>query len=146
MGHFLDYDLSFLTTTMQSEGGPAYSEYPTHLPDNFPIGQYKIQPLVNVTELQAHLRLLGAINKLREEVQSQENGVAATNKDLAWVVFVNRAVHRFYAWASSSCSPGSSGLDETVIPPLDIIMVWHSYLLVGISPYVSSAPSDLCDL
>ena len=118
---------------MENQDLPTYTEYPTQLPDNFPIGQHKVQPLVNVTELQAHLRLLGAIHKLKEDVQSQEDGVAATNKDLAWVVFVNRAVHRFDKWASSAWTQSSPGLNETDIPPLDIIMVWHSYLLVSFS-------------
>lgn len=116
---------------MQSaEGPPTYTEYPTELPDEFPIGRSNVPPLVNVTELEAHLRLLGAIHKLKADVQAQEEGVAATNKDKAWVVFVNKAVHRFYKWNSSSWSRQSLGLNETLIPPLDIIMVWHSYLLV----------------
>lgn len=113
-----------------AEGPPAYSEYPTELPDSFPIGSHKIQPLVNVTELGAHLRLLGAIHKLKADVEAQEDGIAATNKAQAWVVFVNRAVHRFYIWASASWSQDYPGLNETLIPPLDVIMVWHSYLLV----------------
>lgn len=116
---------------MQSaEGPPTYSEYPTELPDNFPIGPHKVQPLVNVTELEAHLRLLGAIHKLKADVQAQRDGVAATNKDKAWVVFVNKAVQRFYVWALSTWPQTTPILSETSIPPLDVIMVWHSYLLV----------------
>src|SRR5450631_2399074 len=111
-----------------TEAPPVYTEYPTELPESFPIGAHKTQPLVNVTELQGHLRLLGALHKLKTGVQGQEDGVAATDAALAWVVFVNRAVHRFYIWASSAWSQSSPGLSESVIPPLDVIMVWHSYL------------------
>lgn len=111
------------------EGPPVYSEYPIELPNDFPIGRQKTQPLVNLTELQAHLRLLGAFHKLKEDVQAQEDGIAARNKDQAWVVFVNRAAHRFYTWASSTWPTSVPGLNETMMPPLDIIMVWHSYLL-----------------
>ncbi|KIM24558.1 hypothetical protein M408DRAFT_27025, partial [Serendipita vermifera MAFF 305830] len=115
---------------MQYDRGlPAYSEYPTELPETFPIGTLRTRPLVNVGELQAHLKLLGAIHKLKQIVQVQQNGIAVTNKDQAWVIFVNRAVHRFYLWAMSSWSRVSPWLDETIIPPLDVIMVWHSYLL-----------------
>ena len=113
------------------EGPPVYSEYPTELPETFPIGQNKVQPLVNVTELQAHLRLLGAIYKLKQEVQAQPDGVAATDCELAWVVYVNRAVRRFYKWTLSLWTLESPGLSEEVMPPLDVIMVWHSYLLVS---------------
>jgi len=55
-----------------AEVPPAYSEYPTELPDSFPIGRHKVEPLVNVTKLQAHLRLLGAIHKLKQDVQAQQ--------------------------------------------------------------------------
>ena len=50
---------------------PSYSEYPTELPTTFPIGEKNIQPLVNVTELQAHLRLLGAFERLNKNVVEQ---------------------------------------------------------------------------
>lgn len=125
-----------------TEKPPTYSEYPTELPDGFPIAGTNVQPLVNVTELQAHLRLLGAIHKLKQTVQAQEEGIAAKNKDQAWVVFVNRAVHRFYVWASATWSRGSPGLNEAIIPPLDVVMVWHSYLLNPQAYYEDSQRMD----
>ncbi|KAF8511640.1 hypothetical protein BU17DRAFT_97089 [Hysterangium stoloniferum] len=112
-----------------SEVPPAYTEYPTKLPDKFPIGEHNVQPLVNVTELQAHLRLLGAIHALKQKVQAQQVGIAAEDRNLAWIVYVNRAVHRFYKWTETSWVMSSPGLNETTIPPLDVVMVWHSYLL-----------------
>ncbi|CCA72245.1 hypothetical protein PIIN_06179 [Serendipita indica DSM 11827] len=108
---------------------PVYNEYPTELPAGFPIGGKNTTPLVNVTELQAHLRLLGAFSKLKYDVQQQEEGVAATSKDTAWVVFVNRAVERFFKWASASWDHHVPGFDERLVPPLDVVMVWHTYLL-----------------
>src|SRR4051794_4154384 len=112
---------------MQNEAvSPTYSEYPTSLPEDFPIGEHKVQPLVNVTELQAHLRLLGAIHKLKNTVQTQEEGIAAIDPALAWVVFVNRAVHRFYTWASTSHLFSWNNLNDSNIPPLDVLMVLHS--------------------
>lgn len=110
---------------------PVYTEYPTALPEQFPIGNSRVNPLVNMTDLQCHLRILGAINKLKTEVQSQLDGIGGTNRDLAWVVFVNRAVYRFYAWTSAFWKQDQPGLDENVMPPLDVIMVWHTYLLVS---------------
>jgi hypothetical protein len=113
------------------EGPPVYSEYPTELPEHFPIGNQNVNPLINVTELQAHLRILGAIHKLKSVVQTQGAGVAATNKDLAWIVFVNRAVYRFYAWTSGYWKQDVPALNEAIMPPLDVLMVWHTYLLVS---------------
>jgi len=119
-----------ISTMEQPEGPPAYSEYPTELPETFPIGRHQVQPLVNVTELQAHLRLLGAIYKLKLDVQARQGG-NPEKAELAWMVYVNRAVRRFYKWASSSWTLEYPGLSEEVMPPLDVIMVWHSYLLVS---------------
>jgi len=115
------------------EGPPPYSEYPTELPDDFPIGRHTVQPLVNATELQAHLRLLGAIYRLKQDVQTQGDGIAVIDRDLAWVVYVNRAVRRFYQWTSCSWRPKCPGVSEEIAPPLDVMMVWHSYLLVSTS-------------
>jgi hypothetical protein len=115
---------------MQTEAPPTYSEYPTKLPDFFPIGSYKVKPVVNVTELQAHLRLLGAFYELKLEVQRQADGIEAQNKDEAWVVFVNRAVYRFFAWNSANWTLSMPGLYLEMMPPLDVLMVWHTYLLV----------------
>jgi hypothetical protein len=123
------------------EAPPTYSEYPTELPDLFPIGKRQAKPLVNVTELQAHLKLLGAFHELKREVEAQavEAGVAnrsqalsvsIENKDQAWVIFVNRAVHRFFAWTSVEWNMSLPGLHADVMPPLDVLMVWHTYLLV----------------
>ena len=53
------------------------------------------------------------------------------NKEQAWVDFVNKAVHRFYTllqvnWPNE-CVVASS---ETTMPPLDVVLIRHSYLLV----------------
>ncbi|CAG7851190.1 SubName: Full=Uncharacterized protein {ECO:0000313/EMBL:CCA67541.1} [Serendipita indica DSM 11827] len=115
---------------MQSyQHAPVYTQYPTELPPTFPVGAHQTTPLVNVTELQAHLRLLGAISKLKSDVQSQSQGISARSKDVAWVVFVNRAVFRFFTWAGALWERFIPGLDETLVPPLDVLMVWHTYLL-----------------
>ncbi|PVF99605.1 hypothetical protein CPB86DRAFT_282277 [Serendipita vermifera] len=108
---------------------PTHSEYPTELPDHLPIGQNNVRPLVNVAELQAHLKLLAAFYELKREVQGQKDGVAVDDNDQAWLVFVNRAVHRFFAWTSAKWNLSSPGLSPDMMPPLDVMMVWHTYLL-----------------
>lgn len=69
--------------------------YPTSLPDTFPIGNKKTSPLVTVEELQAHLRILGAFDALRQQVNN------AAGPD-GWAVFLARAVYRFQKWVSQS--------------------------------------------
>ncbi len=112
------------------EQPPSYSEYPAELPPTFPIGMKNVQPLVNVTELQAHLKLLGAFDGLKRGVVEQRLP-EGMNKEQAWVVFVNKAVHRFYTLLQANwpngCVVASS---EMTMPPLDVVLIWHSYLLV----------------
>ena len=110
---------------------PSYSEYPTELPTTFPIGKTNVRPLVKVAELQAHLRLLGAFDWLRQSV-SEQRLPEGMNAAAAWDVFVNKAVDRFYSLLEADwpdkCVVASS---EATMPPLDVILVWHSYLLVS---------------
>jgi len=113
------------------EQPPSYSEYPTELPLAFPIGSKEVQPLVNVTELQAHLKLLGAFDILKRSVGEQPLP-EGMDKEQAWVVFVNKAVHRFYTLLQANWPDGCVvASSETTTPPLDVVLIWHSYLLVS---------------
>jgi len=112
------------------EQPPSYSEYPTELPSTFPIGRKNIRPLVNVAELQAHLKLLGAFDILKRSVVEQRLP-EGLNKEQSWVVFVNRAVHRFYTLLQANWTDGCVvASSEATMPPLDVVLIWHSYLLV----------------
>jgi hypothetical protein len=119
-----------IAPSYEVEQPPSYSEYPTELPTTFPIGKKNVPPLVNVTELQAHLKLLGAFDRLKGSVVGQRLP-EGMNKEQAWVVFVNKAVHRFYTLLQANWPDGCVvASSETTMPPLDIVLVWHSYLLV----------------
>lgn len=98
--------------------------YPTTLPDSFPIGRRSTTPLVTVEDLQAHLRVLGAFHALRLQVRE----AGASDPDGAWAVFLARAVHRFHKWVVSVRPQHGGGFAP--MPPIDVLMVWHSYLLV----------------
>lgn len=117
----------------KDEHPPPYAEHLTQVPTTFPIGigEKNVHPLVNVTELQAHLRILGAFDILKCKVQDQPRP-EGMSKDDVWALFVNRAVHRFYAYLQAPWPSGTiQGSSEATMPPLDVLMVWHSYLLVG---------------
>jgi len=120
-----------LRTPNSDQHPPSYAEHLTQVPTTFPIGQKNVHPLVNITELQAHLRVLGAFDILKWKVQDQPRP-EGMSKDDAWALFVNRAVHRFYAYLQALWpSDTVQGSSEATMPPLDVLMVWHSYLLVG---------------
>jgi hypothetical protein len=111
---------------------PSYNEYPTELPATFPIGDHEVPPLVNVTDLQAHLRLLGAFDRLKYTVQQPAEGIpSGMQPEHLWVLFLNRAVYRFEAFMAAIW-PNNVVIasTEATMPPLDVLMVWHTYLLV----------------
>lgn len=104
--------------------------YPTALPETFPIGNQKCVPVVDVSELHFHLRILGAFSTLRQNVRSaaeRQKGDA----DAAWAVFLARAVHRFSSWVAQVRPLTAGTIPSDQLPPLDVLMVWHSYLLVS---------------
>lgn len=144
-----------MSLTEPSESVPAYSEqapasvpiltadhrdayhnqappppYPTALPDTFPIGGKKYPPVVAVSELQFHLRILGAFATLRQNVTAEAGG-QKEEADGAWAVFVARAVYRFYNWVIKVRPTTTGRIPDGQLPPLDVLMVWHSYLLVS---------------
>ncbi|KDQ09178.1 hypothetical protein BOTBODRAFT_179194 [Botryobasidium botryosum FD-172 SS1] len=105
--------------------------YPTELPSAFPIGESETQPLVTLKELEFHLRLLAVFDNLYKTVRECQPDVAPVDPDAKWAVFLARAVHRFDAWATVGLGgrAASGPLLEYEIPPWDVIMVWHTYLL-----------------
>lgn len=105
-----------------SESSEAPPAYPNLLPEKFTIGNAKLPPLVRLDELVAHLRVLGAFRKLRTTVESANSDLDAAS---AWTVFLCRAVYRFEKWVLSM----DVDIDDRGLPPLDVLMVWHSYML-----------------
>lgn len=103
--------------------------YPTSLPPTYPIGRHKVAPLVSVAELESHLRVLGAFSNLRGLVEEAAGG-EEKEKQAAWTVYLSRAVYRFHKWATTLPS-GLAAIDNDNLPPIDVLMVWHSYLLVS---------------
>ncbi|SRR5258708_30179244 len=106
-----------------STNGELPPPYPTSLPDKFPIGKQKAATLVSVSELESHLRLLGAFDLLQTTVRSAN----PADSDDAWVVYLARAVYRFERWILANPNDRSG---SNTLPPLDVMMVWHSYCLV----------------
>lgn len=117
-------------------------ELDSKLPEHFRISGKYLLPQVFPSDLFAHLTLLGAFHRLREEVRTQK-GKADINlqPDEQWAVFLERAVYRFERWATMVIG-GDSDAEETnptppetrelapnEVPPLDVLMVWHTYML-----------------
>ena len=107
---------------------PLYTQYPTELPKVFPIGKHNAAPVVNTTELEAHLKVLGAFDQLKERVEAQQ-GLALSDKNGAWALFLARAVYRFEKWAERVVVNLGEQL-EVACPPIDVAMVGLVYHLL----------------
>jgi len=111
---------------------PSSTEYPTKLPVTFPIGKHEVAPLVKVAGLQVHLRLLGAFDRLKYTVQHPVGGMPADmEREHLWVLFLNKTLDRFEKFMSAAWPKEVVvASTEATMPPLDELMVWHTYLLV----------------
>ncbi|KAG9043028.1 hypothetical protein FS837_010120 [Tulasnella sp. UAMH 9824] len=109
------------------------------LPNHFKINNQYVKPQVTPSELQAHLALLGAFHRLREEFRTfKGSSDVPMTPDERWGVFLQRAVYRSEQWAVRMI--GGEGQEEVLgdaprvlapneVPPLDVTMVWHTYML-----------------
>ncbi|KAF7305224.1 hypothetical protein MKEN_01237600 [Mycena kentingensis (nom. inval.)] len=110
---------------------PEYS-----LPTSFTIGAQTTHPFVQVSQLKNHLALLHAFAELKLKVEALAPSPDMSilhlpeNKERRWTVFVGMAVERFERWCKAL--PPTTKYDKgiaTILPPIDVIMVWHAYLL-----------------
>ncbi|KAG8898096.1 hypothetical protein FRC00_003308, partial [Tulasnella sp. 408] len=105
-------------------------------PQPLQVNNQYVKAQVMPSELQAHLALLGAFHRLREEVRTFKGSsdVPMTPEE-RWAVFLQRAVYCFEQWAVRMI--GGEGQEEVLgdasrvltpneVPPLDVMMVWHT--------------------
>ncbi|CAL1714287.1 unnamed protein product [Somion occarium] len=112
---------------------PSYSA-----PKSYKIGSHTLgSPLVDVDQLKAHLALLHAFKLLRTDIQSKSaeelklpRVVNLLDENKRWAWFVGLAVERFQRWVKTvKYTSEISEWIEQELPPLDVLMVWHAYLL-----------------
>ncbi|KAG8933520.1 hypothetical protein FRC01_008603 [Tulasnella sp. 417] len=111
------------------------------LPNHFKISNQYVKAQVMPSDLEAHLVLLGAFHRLREEVRTFKGKAdIPMEPDERYAVFLQRAVYRFEQWAVRMI--GGEGQEEEAldegtpkvlvpdeVPPLDVTMIWHTYML-----------------
>jgi len=116
----------------------------------FTIGNKQMQaPLVTPDQLKGHLGLLRLFQGLREIVEAGEDDrlpawSTQMERERRWAWFVALAVERFERWCKVVKYVPLSRFVEESLPPLDVMMVWHAYLLnpgyvIGLSPRIYRA-------
>ena len=108
---------------------------PFSFPPTYPVGQHNHKDsqgtlFLTRSDVLAHLRLLGAFDRLRKTVERTDEGIA---KDLdapsRWSLFVEVAVYRLEIYLRALMATVHDGESEKVLPPLDVCLVLHSYLV-----------------
>ncbi|KAJ7276641.1 hypothetical protein C8J57DRAFT_1176997 [Mycena rebaudengoi] len=91
-------------------------------------------PFVHVPQIKDHLALLHAFSELKIQVEGLPDAdipLLPSDKERRWACFVGFAVERFEKWCKN-LQPGPSQSEKgiaTILPPIDVLMVWHAYLL-----------------
>lgn len=90
-------------------------------------------PLISSQDVKAHIALMRAIQKLQNDFQLGDvsPGIPPAPKTLD---FLRHAVMRFGTWLNTLSNIKSAASSLKQIPPLDVLMVWHSYMLSPV-PY-----------
>ncbi|KAL1854044.1 hypothetical protein Daus18300_011542 [Diaporthe australafricana] len=81
-------------------------------------------PLPNTFELNTHLKLLDAIVSLKNGIidQAEEHGMEGAQ---AWDHFCHEGAAKFLDWSEDI----EISKKTITVPPLDILMIWHSFML-----------------
>ena len=98
--------------------------------------------LVSIQDVNSYIALMRCIHKLQQSLQlggiSQGKPEPPTPNTLN---FLRHAVMRFSVWLSIR-QDSQVGLSEVVqIPPLDVLMVWHAYMLLPVVYWMDSQQS-----
>ncbi|KAF8603071.1 hypothetical protein BDV93DRAFT_178907 [Ceratobasidium sp. AG-I] len=119
----------------QRARAPSGSAPDSFTPPSLLIGTHTLEPfdLVTIPEIQSHLSFLGAFARLKAQVKSQKGPDVRGSVDELWATYIARAVDRFAKWVDKVIyhQTGSDlrELAEVDVPPLDVLMAWHTYML-----------------
>ncbi|KIM42763.1 hypothetical protein M413DRAFT_123346 [Hebeloma cylindrosporum] len=100
-------------------------------PSKFTIGSSTTEPLVRIVEVKGHLALLHAFSELKNQVDALEVPVphVPADNEKKWAWFVALAVEQFDVWCQGLKPGDKSKSMKVVLPPIDVLMVWHAYML-----------------
>ncbi|TFK20550.1 hypothetical protein FA15DRAFT_720164, partial [Coprinopsis marcescibilis] len=116
------------SSTSTGDGAlPSYT-----FPTKFVIGRVQTDGLlVTIPQVKGHLAMLNAFAELKDDVNAWPDNIPNMpfNSKKRWAWFVNMAVERFDRWVRALKSIDDSIPIEDVLPPIDVLMVWHSYML-----------------
>ncbi|KAJ3508207.1 hypothetical protein NLJ89_g5879 [Agrocybe chaxingu] len=100
------------------------------IPTQFTIGSSQMTaPLVSIQEIKGHLFLLNAFAELKKRSLIATVPNEPLPEGRRWELFVALAVERFDTWCRRLKPEDSEKGPDIVLLPLDVLMVWHAYML-----------------
>ncbi|KIJ63482.1 hypothetical protein HYDPIDRAFT_168332 [Hydnomerulius pinastri MD-312] len=111
---------------LAGDSPPQYS-----IPETFTVGSQRVRLLVRPQDLKGHLTILHAFRSLRQIVEQGDipdlpEHARTMDPERRWGWFIHLAVERFDRWCSTMRETDGVQLN---LPPVDVVMVWHAYLL-----------------
>ena len=113
--------------------GPSEALYALYAPnvnhsERFQAALNTLSPLVKLDHIKAHLVLIGAFREALEKVDKFTGSFELTD---ALCSYLSRGVHRLHAWLTYviSTSADRSTVQPQELPPLDVLLLFHAYLL-----------------
>lgn len=122
------------------------------------------QFIPNITEIITNLKLLKSFGKLKQDfIDKYDSSTNQILQDTQWRLFLTMAVKRFILFVTSlkllmskvstiprdlelsedSRSQEFTSMTNKLIPPLDVIMVWYSFLLNPMTFYDTFTRADM---
>ncbi|KAH8831565.1 hypothetical protein DL96DRAFT_1812407 [Flagelloscypha sp. PMI_526] len=123
---------------------PAYSSShststisPSYAPSQYKIGNKTVDAFLTVDQLRGHLAFINSSCELRKQVDAlSPNDKFALqvlflppDNERKWSWFVGLAVERFILWCQSLEESDITAYGTNILPPPDVLMVFHAYLL-----------------
>ncbi|GAB1525037.1 hypothetical protein RhiTH_008194 [Rhizoctonia solani] len=125
---------------------PSYEPDPAlPLPTTFKVGKSYTPPLISVSSVQNHLSVLECFATLKRNVENAQPILTSEplelDPEIKWAIYLVRANHRFGRWIDNVVNRIERQRGEVVeltneeIPPIDVLLLWHAYLLNPVGYY-----------
>ncbi|GAA5882895.1 hypothetical protein JCM3774_001380 [Rhodotorula dairenensis] len=131
---------------------------PFSFPTSYPVGGHNHKDpqgtlFFTQSDVLAHLRLLGAFDRLRKIVEDGTSGlVQKLDARSRWSFFVEVSVYRLELFLRALMATAHDGEMEMLLPPLDVCLVLHAYIcnpfcfaedMLRVYPVMRSLPQTL---
>ncbi|KAF8739692.1 EXSHypothetical protein, partial [Rhizoctonia solani] len=125
---------------------PSYEPDPAlPLPTTFKVGKSYTPPLISVSSVRNHLSVLECFATLKRNVENAQPILTSEplelDPEIKWAIYLVRANHRFGRWIDNVVNRIERQRGEVVeltneeIPPIDVLLLWHAYLLNPVGYY-----------